>query len=190
MSIEAGFSPSEKLQFNRALAKIYSSLVNKKKMKILNAIFRFAILGSFLLSGICFSQIKNHQFEELEKIQKSEPRNVIVFIKTDWCSYCKAMENSTFKNQKVIESINQNFYFIDLNAEEKRDITFAGKTFYYKPTGINAGIHELAETLAEGSTTYPSLIILNPQSEIIFQYNGYLKSSELLEILNKIKSLL
>ncbi len=156
-------------------------------MKFLNAIFRFAILGSFLLSGICFSQIKNHQFEELENLQKSELRNVIIFIKTDWCNYCKTMENTTFKNQKIIENINQNFYFIRFNAEEKRDVNFAGKTFHYKPTGTNTGIHKLAETLTEGKTTYPSLIILNPQNEIIFQYNGYLKSSELLAILNKIK---
>ena len=156
-------------------------------MKILNAIFRSVILGSFLLSGICFSQIKNHQFKELENLQKSEPRNVIVFIKTDWCSYCKAMDNTTFKNQKATEKINQNFYFINFDAEEKRDIDFAGKTFLYKPTGINTGIHELAETLTKGKTTYPDLIILNPQNEIIFQYNGYLKSSELLDILNKIK---
>lgn len=156
-------------------------------MKILNAIFRFVILGSFLLSGICFSQIKNHQFEELENLQKSEPRNIIIFIKTDWCNYCKAMENTTFINQKVTEIINQNFYFIQFNAEEKGDINFTGKTFHYKPTGINTGIHELAETLTEGKTTYPSLIILNLQNEIIFQYNGYLKSSEFLEILDKIK---
>lgn len=156
-------------------------------MKILNAIFRFAILGSILLSGICFSQIKNHQFEELESLQKSKPRNVIIFIKTDWCNYCKAMESTSFKNQKVTETINQNFYFINFNAEEKRDVNFAEKTFRYKPTGINTGIHGLAETLTEGKTTYPSLIILNPQNEIIFQYNGYLESSELLNILDKIK---
>lgn len=156
-------------------------------MKILNAIFRFAILGSILLSGICFSQIKNHQFEELENLQKSQNRNVIIFIKTDWCNYCKAMENTIFKNQKITEIINQNFYFIRFNAEEKRDINFLRKTFHYKPNGINTGIHELAETLTEGKTTYPSLIILNPQNEIIFQFNGYLKSSEFLEILDKIK---
>jgi len=100
------------------------------------------------------------------------------------------MENTTFKSQKLADSISQKFYFINFNAEEKRDINFAGKTFHYKPTGINTGIHELAETLTEGKTTYPSLIILNPQNEIIFQYNGYLTSSELLDILNKIKPVL
>ncbi|WP_312765287.1 thioredoxin family protein [Epilithonimonas sp.] len=156
-------------------------------MKFCDVIFKSAILGSVLLSGICFSQIKNHQFEELENLQKSHNQNDIIFIKTDWCDYCKAMENTTFKNQKVIEAINQNFYFINFNAEEKRNINFAGKIFHYKPTGTNTGIHELAETLTQDKTTYPSLIILNPQNEIIFQYNGYLRSSELLDILNKIE---
>ena len=56
------------------------------------------------------------------------------------------MENTTFKNQKVVNSINQNFYFIRFTAEEKQDINFTGKTFHSKPTGTNTGIHELAET--------------------------------------------
>ncbi|MDP9956734.1 thioredoxin-related protein [Epilithonimonas hungarica] len=157
-------------------------------MKIIDVMLRVTILGSILLSGICLSQIKNHQFEELENLQQTENRNIIIFIKTDWCNFCKAMENTTFKNQKVSGSINQNFYFIRFDAEEKRDIDFTGKIFRYKPTGINTGIHELAETLTEGKTTYPGLIILNPQNEIIFQYNGYLKSSELLNIFGKLEN--
>ena len=88
----------------------------------------------------------------------------------------------------MADLIQQNFYFVILDAEEKRDISFAGKTFQYKPTGKDTGIHELAETLMGGKTTYPSLIILNTKNEIIFQYNGYLKSLELLDILKKIKS--
>lgn len=156
-------------------------------MKIRDAILRLAILGSILLSGICFSQAKSYQFEAIENLQKSEKKDVVVFIHTNWCNYCKAMENTTFNNQKVADLIQQNFYFVILDAEEKRDISFVGKTFRYKPTGKDTGIHELAETLSGGKISYPSLIILNPQNEIIFQYDGFLKSSELLDILNKIK---
>lgn len=156
-------------------------------MKIRDAILRLAILGSVLLPGLCISQMATTQFQDIEELQKSDKRNIIIFIKTNWCNYCKAMENTTFKNQKIIDVVNQNFYFIELDAEEKRDINFAGKTFHFKPTGINTGVHKLAEALTEGKTTYPSLIILSPENEIIFQYNGYLRSSEFLEILNKIK---
>ena len=87
-------------------------------MKIRDAILRLAILGSILLSGICFSQAKSYQFEAIESLQESEKKDVVVFIHTNWCNYCKAMENTTFNNQKVVDLIQQTFYFVILDAEE------------------------------------------------------------------------
>jgi thioredoxin-related protein len=126
-------------------------------------------------------------FQQVEEKQIIEPKNIIVFIYTDWCKYCKLMENTTFRNKEIIEKLNQESYFIRLNAEEKNDILFAGKTFHYKPTGTNTGVHELAEELGtiRGKLSYPTLVILNSNNEIIFQYNGYLKTSEFFKFINE-----
>lgn len=48
-------------------------------MKIRDAILRLAILGSILLSGICFSQAKSYQFEAIENLQKSEKKRCYSF---------------------------------------------------------------------------------------------------------------
>ena len=41
-----------------------------------------------------------------------------------------------------MQLLNENFYFVKLNREEKKDIHFLGKKFIYKPTGTNTGIHK------------------------------------------------
>jgi thioredoxin-related protein len=114
-------------------------------------------------------------------MQKKEQRMMAVFIHTDWCKYCKAMQNTSCKNKKVEVLLNQHPYFIDLNAEEKRSIRFYGHTFHYRPTGNNTGVHELAEQLGiiGGKISFPSLCFLNAKNEIIYQHEGYFDSQVL-----------
>ena len=57
------------------------------------------VLGILLFSGYCFSQLKTISFEELPSLQQKDPRNVVIFVHTDWCSYCKAMLKTTFQDK-------------------------------------------------------------------------------------------
>ena len=83
------------------------------------------MVGSIVaLPDFSFSQIKIIQFEQIDSLQRIEKRNVAVFIHTDWCKYCQTMQNTTFKNDSIIKVLNNKFYFIDLNAEEKRNVIF------------------------------------------------------------------
>ena len=135
-----------------------------------------------------FSQLKTFQFEQLDSLQHENERLVAVFIHTDWCKYCAAMENTTFTNKKVAALLNNKCYFIDLNAEEKRDIKIGGHVFSYKPSGNNTGIHELAEQLGtvDNKVSYPTLCFLNARNEIVFQYNQFMSASDLTHVLNKL----
>ena len=85
--------------------------------------------------------------------------------------------------------MNSDFYFIDFNAEEKRDISFNGKTFKYQPTGNNVGVHELALQLGtiNNQIAYPVLCVLNEKNEIILQYNNYLSPKDFKLLLEKLK---
>ena len=136
-------------------------------------------------SGYC--QLKPHQFEQIDSLQQLEKRNIVVFFHTDWCKFCKAMKNSTFKNSQIEAALNNKFYFIDFNAEQKQVVIFDNRTFKYKNNGISSGIHEIAFALAsEGKQlNFPAIVILNPKNEIIFRYNGFLNAVEFLKILKK-----
>lgn len=147
------------------------------------------LLECTLFCNYCLSQINTYEFEQMDSIQKTDKRNVVVFIYTSWCTYCKAMKNTTLKNKTVTQLLNENFYFVLLNAEEKRNIVFEGNTFRYKPTGINTGIHELATHLGTigNEIAYPTIVFLNTKNKILYQYNGYLSSNLMIKILKDMK---
>ncbi|MFV8358761.1 thioredoxin family protein [Flavobacterium sp. LS1P3] len=136
-----------------------------------------------------FAQLQSISFEEIDSLQRIEKRKTIVFIQTDWCQFCHAMKNTTFKNEEIIKELNNTFYFVDFNAEEKRAVVFNETTFQFKPTGNNSGTHELAIALGtiNKQLHYPALCVLNSENEIIFQHSGYLKPKELKLILAKLK---
>ena len=153
----------------------------KKRLLIL-LIFFWAIPSGF-------AQLKTYSFEEAEQLAVKNPKPFVVFTHTSWCKFCKMMENSTFKNVEIGNKLNDSFYFIALDAEEKKDIRFNKHTFQYQPTGTNTGIHELATALATSNNqvSYPTLTILDSDYSIVFQQASYLKAQDLLEILEKIK---
>lgn len=136
-----------------------------------------------------FAQLKTYTFEEAEKVVKENPKPFVIFIHTSWCNYCKMMENSTFKNPEIITLLNDNFYFISLDAESKDDIRFHNHTFQFKPNGQNTGIHELARALAtiNSQVIYPTVTILESDFSIVFQKQSFLSSKELLVVLEKVR---
>ncbi|MBE8727582.1 thioredoxin family protein [Flavobacterium hungaricum] len=147
----------------------------------------FIIFFGITSTGFC--QLKQHSFEEVDSLQQTQKRKMIVFIHTDWCQFCQRMKAATFRDKEIIEKLNSNFYFVDLNAEEKQDITFQNQTFKFKPSGNNVGVHELALQLGtiNNQITYPVLCVMNEKKEIIFQYNSYLSPKDFKLLLKKLE---
>lgn len=142
-----------------------------------------------LYSSVVMGQIQSYSFEEIDSLQQVNPKNILVFIHTDWCKYCQSMKHSTFVDDEIIDIVNDSFRFVHFNAEEKKEIVFHGRRFKYKPTGSNTGVHELAEQLGRQNNklSYPSLCILNTNYEIIFQYDQFISAVELLSVLRAVE---
>lgn len=147
------------------------------------------LLVLFCAIPSAFAQLKTHTFQEAEQLAIKNPKPIVVFIHTAWCTYCKMMENSTFKNKEVIETVNENYYFAPFDAESTESITFNNHTFNFQPTGTKTGIHELATALAtiNGQVVYPTLTILDSEKSIIFQQHSLIRAVDLLSILQKLK---
>lgn len=151
---------------------------------------KLLILTIFLGKLAIFSQSEKSElrvftFEEVEKLQQQEPKPILVFLYTDWCKICFGMKQNTFKNGKVIRILNDNFYFITLNGEEKKDISFLGKKFVYKPSGSKTGTHELAKELGfiDNKISYPTTLILNEKFEIDLQIDSFMNRKKMISIL-------
>lgn len=134
------------------------------------------------------AQPKQVSFEELDSLQKVEPRLALIFVHADWCKFCQQMKHTVFTEDSIVGMLDKNFYFLSLDGETEEDIVFNKTTFHFKPTGNHTGVHELAEALVavKEGVSYPSVCILNKSNEIVFQYNQALSSEEVVAILNEV----
>ena len=53
----------------------------------------FLIIFFLIFCCKSFAQNKVHDIEILAEKQKTDQKNMVVFIHTDWCQYCKSMLN-------------------------------------------------------------------------------------------------
>lgn len=114
-------------------------------------------------------------FEDLNDSLREEAKPLIIFIHTDWCKYCKMQENTTFKDKKVVDNLNQNYYCLRLNAEAKEDIIFLNKIYQGKPDDY----HTLAIYLfGENKPTFPTIIFFSEELLLKDRFIGYYRPSD------------
>ena len=73
--------------------------------------------------------------------------------------------------------LNENFYPVKFDAEQTKEIEFAGHTFKFIPQG-NRGVHELAVALLNSQMSYPTVVFLNEEFQMIQPLAGYQKAPE------------
>ncbi|AQS93871.1 DUF255 domain-containing protein [Polaribacter sp. BM10] len=132
------------------------------------------ILTLTLVSLSLHSQdkIKWLSFEEAIALNAKTPKPILIDVYTDWCGFCKKMDIETYSNKTIIKIINDNFYAIKLNGEEKKDITYNGHTFKFQKSG-RRGFHQLPATIMNGKLSYPSTIFLSEDEELLQNIPGY-----------------
>ena len=116
-------------------------------------------------------------FEEAVTKSKKEKRKIFVDVYTDWCGWCKVMDRNTFNDPAVAKILNENFYPVKLNAEQRESIEFSGHTFKFIESG-RSGYHELAASLLNNQLSYPTVVFLNEDFKIIQPLAGYRKAPE------------
>lgn len=136
----------------------------------------------------CLSQMKTGTFADLEVQQKENPKPVIIHIYTSWCPICKIESFELNKDKDLVKLINENFYFINFEAEKmKETIRFQGKEFKYLPNG-NSGIHELALALSKNKSqpVYPLWIIADKNGNLIEYHEGLFTAEKMKKRLGEI----
>ncbi|NQX85495.1 MAG: thioredoxin family protein [Flavobacteriaceae bacterium] len=146
---------------------------------------------SFLLSNHILAQQNNEvnwlTFEQLEEVLKVAPKKVFIEFYTDWCVYCKKMDRVAFRDKRVVEKLNKDYYVVRMNAESSDTIAFGGTTFRNKQlTKQRNPIHEIPLLLASRENypfSLPAMVILDEEFKIIKRYFEYMDSKTLLEVL-------
>lgn len=123
-------------------------------------------------------------FQEAVKLNETAPKKIFIDVYTDWCGWCKKMDQTTFKSPEVVAYMNANYYAVKLNAEMNDTIDFAGYTFINEG-GQNGrkGTHQLAAALLQGKLSYPSYVFMDENDQLITPISGYMEADDFLPVL-------
>lgn len=129
------------------------------------------------------NNIKWLNIDELEKAILKKPKDILVMVYAPWCEESKKYHNTTYKNEGIINYINNNYYAALVNAEEEDTINFRGKKYAIHPnTGHNEIVYELK------ARSIPSLVFLDKDFNIQGSKNGFTDVPLLDELLFQYKN--
>jgi thioredoxin-related protein len=115
--------------------------------------------------------------EEAAEKNKTEPRKILIDVYTDWCGWCKRMDQTTFKDPTIVKYVNETYYAVKFDAEQQKDIDFKGKKYEFVRAG-GRGYHELAAEWLNNRMGYPTMVFLDEEMNVIQPIPGFLQADK------------
>jgi thioredoxin-related protein len=124
---------------------------------------------AILLSSCSSGQQGDRDFEyftmaKAQKLAESNDKKIIVDVYTDWCTYCKQLENEVYPDDRIGQVVNEYFYVVRINAESDEELVYNGRKIK---------MSEFAQLL--GVSTYPSTVFIDKTGTTIGQQSGYME---------------
>ncbi len=123
------------------------------------------------------SGINWRSIHQLDSLLAKGDRPVLIDTYTDWCSWCKHMNKTTFSTPGIIKYINNNFYAIKFDAETTDTIKFKDK-IYVNNKGARRSAHDFAKELLDGRLSYPTIVYFDRKGKKTV-VPGYKKTSDI-----------
>lgn len=165
-----------------------------KKLNLIGLIFFMCSLGVINASNnsadVPEKDIKWTTIEKSIAENKAANKNfIIVDLYTEWCGWCKKMDENTFTDQSIVSLMNENFTAVKFDAESKASVSFNGKSFGFVAKG-NRGANQLAMDLGtvSGRLGYPTLVVLDASGNKLQSFPGYKDVETMQAILKYFKS--
>ncbi len=124
--------------------------------------------------------VKWYTIQEAEQLARKNPRPLVIDTYTNWCGWCKRLDQVTFSNPVVAEILNTKFYPVKFNAESSEPVTFLGMKFINDGKAGNA--HQLAIALLQGQLSFPNLVFFNEKLQLVTNVPGF-RDAKMMEIL-------
>lgn len=113
-----------------------------------------------------------HDFDDGIRLAKSENKVLVVDFYATWCSWCRVMEESTYKNQRIIDYAVKHLIMAKLDCE-------TGQRYAYKGKVLSG--RELAALF--GVTAFPTTGFFDSNGELLTTVVGYIEVKEFFPIL-------
>lgn len=147
--------------------------------------FKF-LLFALLLPSAAFTQntpdtaIQWMTWTEAVARNREQPKKIFVDVYTEWCGWCKKMDQTTFVDPEVVAFLNQHYYAVKFDAESKTAFTYDNHEFTFMPSG-SRGIHAFAYALLGRRQSYPSYVYMNHDESRIAISPGYKDAATMLQ---------
>lgn len=151
-----------------------------KKIIISLAIF-LAIFGQ---SKGQSTKIEWKSVSEGFEIVRTNDKLIFIDIYTDWCGWCKRMDQTTFSDINIINKLNSEFVSIKFNAEGNDTINYGSQTYVNPRPRASRSTHSFTNILLGERPGYPSFAILDKNLNLIGVIVGYQKVDQLEPILD------
>ena len=135
------------------------------KTKISNALLAMVLFAILIPTTALSREINWQPFDKGIAMAKEKKMNVLLYFHADWCSYCKKMDRTTFKESSIINYINDNFIAISIDSDKEEKIA------------SSFGVRGL-----------PDIWFLKSDGTKISSLPGYFEGKELIDILKFIKT--
>lgn len=145
--------------------------------KTLLSILPLLLLGfpvmNFLYAGNEGNKkLKWHTFSEALAKGKSENKLIVVDFYTDWCTWCKVMDEKTYGDPAVVDFASKKLVLAKVNAESNEKTTYKGKEYTFRQLSAAFGIRG-----------FPTTIFLTPKGEFLTDVTGYITAEKFLPML-------
>lgn len=119
---------------------------------------------------------------------ENNKKKIFIDAYTDWCHWCKEMDETTFKDSTVAKLISEHYYAVKFDAETMDTIMFQNQAYYNSNPGMNkigdtGTYHVFAAALLNGQLSYPSYVIMDNSQMRLAIYKGYMDIEPLKAVL-------
>lgn len=157
-----------------------------KLLKNITILFLTGVL--FHLGGTASAQVMPISIESTDSMMLAKPKPILLLLSTDWCKYCQ-LQKHQLKRNEAFQAQSDDFYYIEFDAESKKQLVFNQQLFKFRPTGTTSGIHELAVALNESEKiVYPTWVLLDSSYDVLLKYRGVMNKKQVTELLIAMKS--
>ena len=128
-----------------------------------------------LFIGVFFAEDKIN-WQKTDKALKDarvQKKMVLLYVKTNWCAFCRKLNAEAFADKKIQKLINKNFIPAKIDAENKIEIVNCDNKIY------------TAKDFCKivGVKSYPSILFLDKDGKPVASLKGYYSKNEIKQAL-------